>query len=191
MIPGEEYVCERGGAPARKVTMLETPIELRRRARVLVRFDEGILLGEVHDVPSVSITQPWKSPTSGPPLPTPYVDTDRSPTEEPVGQVEGLLVNVVFTDSAVKQCREAFRLSGSNAQLYEQLRDEVRRRAYLEQLAEKPNEFGRLRVRGRFDIVLRTEPSVEDPAVIERLALPRRRRRTTSPSSRSRGVRAP
>ncbi len=63
MKPGTEYLFERGAA-ARKVTVLETPPELRRRARVRIRYEQGILTGEVHDVPSRNITRPWTLPVS-------------------------------------------------------------------------------------------------------------------------------
>ena len=57
MQPGRPYVlC---GHRRIKVTVLETPPELRRKARVRVRFESGVKAGEVADVPSRRIASPW------------------------------------------------------------------------------------------------------------------------------------
>jgi hypothetical protein len=53
MRPGEIYVLH--GSRRTKITVLDTPPELRRRARVRVRLESGIKAGEVTDVPSVRI----------------------------------------------------------------------------------------------------------------------------------------
>jgi len=47
------------GHRKRKVTVLETPPELRRRARVRVRFENGVKAGEEGEVPTRRISAPW------------------------------------------------------------------------------------------------------------------------------------
>ena len=56
MTPGEVYVL--ASDPAIKVTLLETPDELRRRARVLVRFESGVSAGRVTDIPTRRVGAP-------------------------------------------------------------------------------------------------------------------------------------
>jgi hypothetical protein len=60
MKPGEEYALSRPrtGRPVR-VTVLETPDEVRRRARVRVRFEQGVSTGKVRDVLSRNIFSLW------------------------------------------------------------------------------------------------------------------------------------
>jgi hypothetical protein len=57
MTPGEAYLLATD--PSIKVTVLDTPDELRGRARVLVRFETGVTAGRVTDIPSRSIGAPW------------------------------------------------------------------------------------------------------------------------------------
>ncbi len=57
MTPGEAYAL--AGDPRVKVTVLDTPAELRRQARVRVRFETGITAGRVCDIPSRRIGAPW------------------------------------------------------------------------------------------------------------------------------------
>jgi hypothetical protein len=57
MHPGEGYALL--GSRRTKVTVLDTPPEVRRLARVRVRFETGVKAGEVIDVPSRRIAGPW------------------------------------------------------------------------------------------------------------------------------------
>jgi hypothetical protein len=57
MRPGEVYVLH--GYRKTKVTVLETPPELRARARVRVRFESGIKKGELGELPSRRVAAPW------------------------------------------------------------------------------------------------------------------------------------
>lgn len=54
---GEAYALT-GDRPV-KVTVLETPPELRRQARVCVRFESGVMAGETGDLLSRRIASPW------------------------------------------------------------------------------------------------------------------------------------
>ena len=81
MRPGEAYALN--GHRQTKVTVLETPPELRRRARVLVRFESGIKTGEVTDLSSRRIASPWdghlEPRTLRPPRRTHLVVVERDP----------------------------------------------------------------------------------------------------------------
>src|SRR4051812_6807174 len=57
MIPGATYVLATD--PSIKVTLLDTPDELRAQARVLVRFETGVSRGRETDIPSRRIGAPW------------------------------------------------------------------------------------------------------------------------------------
>jgi len=57
MEPGRAYVLV--GRSRTKVTVLDTPPEVRRRARVRVRFESGLKAGEVSDLPSRRIAAAW------------------------------------------------------------------------------------------------------------------------------------
>ncbi|HWA54938.1 MAG TPA: hypothetical protein VG816_12270 [Solirubrobacterales bacterium] len=47
------------GRGYRKVTVLETPAEVRSKARVRVRFENGVKAGTIADLPSRRIARPW------------------------------------------------------------------------------------------------------------------------------------
>jgi hypothetical protein len=55
---GETYVLS--GRTNRKVTVLETPAEVRSAARVRVRFENGVKAGEIAEIPSRRIARPWR-----------------------------------------------------------------------------------------------------------------------------------
>ncbi len=61
MIVGEQYALEtrRSSGPL-KVTVLETPAEVRSQQRVRIRYEAGVSLGKVSDVPSRRIIRPWR-----------------------------------------------------------------------------------------------------------------------------------
>jgi hypothetical protein len=48
------------GRANKKVTVLETPAELRRKARVRVRFENGVKVGTIAELPSRRIARPWR-----------------------------------------------------------------------------------------------------------------------------------
>ena len=54
------------GRANRKVTILETPAELRRNARVRVRFENGVKGGSIADLPSRRIACPWHEESKKP-----------------------------------------------------------------------------------------------------------------------------
>jgi hypothetical protein len=56
MRPGQDYFLD--GGRDRVVTVLDTPPEVRSRARVRVRFVNGIKAGEIAEVPSRRILAP-------------------------------------------------------------------------------------------------------------------------------------
>jgi hypothetical protein len=84
MIPGEAYRLE--GHRRTKVTVLDTPPELRRQARVRVRFESGIKAGEEGDLPSRRIVAPWE-PTQQPRKKPAAGSRRRSPTAKRSPQV--------------------------------------------------------------------------------------------------------
>jgi hypothetical protein len=58
MIEGQSYRLNTGS----KVTLLETPPDLRRRARARIRFETGIKRGEETEIACVRISEPWDGP---------------------------------------------------------------------------------------------------------------------------------
>jgi hypothetical protein len=48
------------GRGYRRVTILETPAEVRGKARVRVRFENGVKAGTITDLPSRRIARPWR-----------------------------------------------------------------------------------------------------------------------------------
>jgi hypothetical protein len=58
MAVGEAYVLS--GRANRKVTVLETPAEVRSAARVRVRFENGVKAGEIAEIPSRRIARPLR-----------------------------------------------------------------------------------------------------------------------------------
>lgn len=57
---GRRYVIPGSREP--EVTVLETPPELRRKGRVVVRFETGVSTGKVKDIPSRTILRPVDGP---------------------------------------------------------------------------------------------------------------------------------
>ncbi|MGZ4218688.1 MAG: hypothetical protein ACXVH1_24130 [Solirubrobacteraceae bacterium] len=72
MEPGRDYRLT--GDRERVVTVLDTPADVRRRARVLVRFVNGVKAGEVVELPSRRIAAPVDGPApSTPPVRRPRI----------------------------------------------------------------------------------------------------------------------
>ncbi len=84
MVPGEAYRLE--GHRRIKVTVLDTPPELRRQARVRVRFESGVKAGDEGDLPSRRIVAPWE-PTQQPRKRPAAGRRRRSPTDKRSPQV--------------------------------------------------------------------------------------------------------
>ena len=59
MTPDKPYALT--GRPRLKVTVLDTPAEVRAKARVRVRFETGVAAGRVLDIPSQRVAEPWDS----------------------------------------------------------------------------------------------------------------------------------
>lgn len=258
MIVGETY--ELSGTRRLKVTVLETPPEIRAQRRVRVRFESGVKAGEITDVPSRSVERPWgrspapaKQPRAprrptvitlpGPPrvgetvvvadmgdfewtvrevhderdevtvattmfdrpqvltvpidslrirvepargsapdlghLPkvTRVATTAVDPAQEaaerlrpvaPRRELDELMEEILFSEACLRDYDRRLRRVGAGS-ANERLREEVRRRGYIDFDDIGPNEFGRIRVPRRFDIVLRARPTADDPVWITRL----------------------
>jgi hypothetical protein len=76
MMPDKAYALT--GKPRVKVTVLDTPAEVRAKARVRVRFETGVAAGRVLDIPSQRVAAPWEGARVQKPAPR------RRRTEAPV-----------------------------------------------------------------------------------------------------------
>ena len=274
--PGHRYIFRRAPKRDRVVTVLSTPPELRSRARVLIRFEEGVRAGSEIEVATrsivVSLTGPAagkvqqsQSPSqeapvrimrdpelgddvtwsqSGPviwkvarldgraavieavllgtpqsanvPLAELRVALDltggrrEDPVEpahlvnEPSGPVisdssalapikprrelDELLDDVLFSRRCLEQYgRRSSRRVASGEEALTRLREELRLRGYLaDPPADRGNEYRRIRVDGRFDVILPHRPTPERPVNIDSLYFPAAK----TPSSRPSGKRA-
>jgi hypothetical protein len=84
--------------------------------------------------------------------------------------------DVIFSERSLDDHQQ--RTGGLRARASKRLREEVRRSGYLLDNGPAPaGEYARIRVNGRFDIVVSRKPSPEQLAKLDRLPYPRRRRR--------------
>ncbi|HEX5592094.1 MAG TPA: hypothetical protein VFX35_01960 [Solirubrobacterales bacterium] len=100
------HAYQLGGRGYRKVTVLETPSEVRSKARVRVRFENGVKAGTVSDLPSRRIARPWRDEqaqgqprqpgnrSEAPPLPSIERPVRSGDTVRLLGDESGLLWTV-------------------------------------------------------------------------------------------------
>jgi hypothetical protein len=104
MRPGTAYAIH--GRRRIKVTVLETPLELTIRARVRVRYETGVKQGEISEVPTRRIAEPWdgkdrlpERPKAPRPVQRPFLDRPPKLGDEVTWtEYEGLEWKVVATD---------------------------------------------------------------------------------------------
>jgi hypothetical protein len=257
------------------VTVLDTPPELRSRARVRVRYEDGVLTGTEKDVATRSIVAALTGPAAGL-VQQPTVATSRPPVRilrdpevgddvewtqsgtaiwklvrleaqiatiktvlmgtpqtaqapvselvlaqeqprEQVGHLAGLsdtrdarrapaptvpassllapikprreldqlLDDVLFTQRCVEQYTRRSGGGPGGLDALDRLRSELRLRGYL---IDPPqghgNEYRRIRVDGRFDVILRQRPTPEQPITIDTLYFPAARNRVARTTAR-------
>lgn len=111
---------------------------------------------------------------------------------KPRRALDELLDDVLFSEACLRAYRKRYASSQSLAAAGEQLLDEIRRRGFIME-GGRPgsNEYARLRVLGRFDVVLDVHPTPEQPITVEELHYPHRGRyRQANRQSKNRRRRA-
>ena len=125
---GESYRLNTGT----KLTLLETPPELRSRARARVRFETGIKRGEVTDLACQRIVEPWDGPV--PPRaaaklrPQPEYVTEERPASHGDTVTWEETAGVIWTVTAVDDAAGTATITGellSRAQIHVVPQDQV------------------------------------------------------------------
>lgn len=190
---GKTYVLR--GQKQTRVRLLETPDDIRRTACVRVEYLTGIHAGESRDIPTRRIIAFWdghrvvwpgprrqlakpRYPLLAhlpPPLRT-MPKPERLPTrseiygpEHPTRLVDELMEAVSFSERCLAEYRRLFARKLKRADVPDELRREIRYRGEL--LAGDDPGRTRIRVRGRFDVLL-PDPMPEDGHVVDRLYVP-------------------
>lgn len=100
--------------------------------------------------------------------------------EQPKRDLDRILDQLVFTQACLGIYRRRLAPSLKGSSVAEELREEIRRKGFLMQGDEVPGpEYARLRVWGRFDIVLKALPIKDEAVMIDRLHFPVKRKKST------------
>lgn len=96
--------------------------------------------------------------------------------DKPQRELEALLDGVLFSRRCLDQYRSWFGRDLAGSEVGERIRDEIRRRGYVYH-ENGADEYARLRVEWRFEVVLPRDPRHDDAILIDELRLLARRRR--------------
>lgn len=100
--------------------------------------------------------------------------------ERPQRDLDRILNQLVFSQACLGIYRRRLAPHLKGSAVAEGLREEIRRKGFLMQGEEVPGpEYARLRVWGRFDIVLKALPIKDEAIMIDRLQFPVRRKKST------------
>jgi hypothetical protein len=106
---------------------------------------------------------------------------------KPRRELDELMDDVLFTPTCLRQYDRQLG-SGEADSANERLREELRRSGFIVRDELCGNEYARVRVLGRFDIVLPTRPAVDAPVYIDQLHIPARKFR---PARHAAGIKRP
>jgi hypothetical protein len=116
-----------------------------------------------------------------PPLPTENDQLasirDKLAPVKPRRQLDELMDGIVFTNACADQYRRRFAPRLDLPAAHERLREEIRRDGYF--TAPARSEFRRIRIPGRFEVVIHTRPSNEDVVKVQRLSFPQSKQVST------------
>jgi hypothetical protein len=107
--------------------------------------------------------------------------------DKPRRELDELLDDVLFSRRCLSQYQRLYAPRLAGPALTERLRGEIRMRGYLLTDRDGPGrEYARVRVQGRFDIVLPRRPTPDEPLLVEDLRVPARRKPRVRRSTRGR-----
>lgn len=95
---------------------------------------------------------------------------------KPRRELDELMDDVLFSPLCLRTYRRRFAPHLRGLAVNNELRDEIRRKGFLTETRQgQEHEFARIRVPGRFDVVLKSRPTPEHPVAVDGLYIPRKR----------------
>jgi hypothetical protein len=191
---GQVYVLH--GRKETRVRLLETPPEVRSQSSVRVEYRTGVHAGETRDIPSRRVFARWDGKQAVPvpkrakergsrmallaglpPLRraprVPVRLPDRSEIygpEHPTRALDELMEGVSFSPQCLAEYKRLFAPTARKADVPDELRAEIR---YKGQMIDESDTRTRVRVQGRFDVVV-PRPMPDEGYVVGRLYVPER-----------------
>jgi hypothetical protein len=96
---------------------------------------------------------------------------------EPVRrELDELMDDILFSHEALEAYRVRYARTANGPAVVERLREEIKRRGFIDRPRPGRREYGRICVEGRFEFELFVRPTPEDLLTVQQLTFPRRQR---------------
>jgi hypothetical protein len=174
--PGIRWTVESVDRGARTATISGELFGQRKQHTIawvhLQPYEEQLEVDEIEDVTPPPVPEPQPAPASAESSPTPPVrERERlaDTQDEPRSPVDSFVDRLIFSPEALERYRRRFAKSLSSQRASQKLERELRRRGEIRQRNWRApgaaDEYLRIRVEGRFEVVLR-EPTERNEAIV-------------------------